>query len=109
MFDFLTGNWDRVRIAGYDKDIQKFSNNLPFSMAAPKMWFIDNEFGLTAQPKHNPNPLTSDIRNKLLRLLKTSCIFQRRVAEKVVELGNVSSPGDYMGCSKSNAQNCISQ
>ena len=56
-------------------------SNVETSETSPKIWMIDNEFGLKESMKTNPD-----------RLLKSFCVFQKKIVKQLWSLAQEKIP-----------------
>ncbi|XP_060065052.1 extracellular serine/threonine protein kinase four-jointed-like [Ylistrum balloti] len=103
LFDYLTGNYDRVasmQDAAYKEKkpsiISENIRNLRKSIKTSKLWLIDNESGLLDAYDlmyHNGNGYGGEKFLKFHRdMLQTFCIFPRTIVESLVRLNMMLQP-----------------
>ncbi|XP_033751381.1 uncharacterized protein LOC117335474 [Pecten maximus] len=107
IFDYLTGNYDRVasmQDAAYKEKkpsiISENIRNLRKSIKTSKLWLIDNESGLLDAYDlmyHNGNGYGGEKFIKFHRdMLQTFCIFPRTIVESLVRLSMMLQPEDVL-------------
>ncbi|XP_069134025.1 uncharacterized protein [Argopecten irradians] len=107
IFDYLTGNYDRVasmQDAAYKEKkpsiISENIRNLRKSIKTSKLWLIDNESGLLDAYDlmyHNGNGYGGEKFIKFHReMLQTFCIFPRTIVESLVKLNMMAQPEEVL-------------
>ncbi|OWF43236.1 four-jointed box protein 1-like [Mizuhopecten yessoensis] len=107
MFDYLTGNYDRVasmQDAAYKEKkpsiISENIRNLRKSIKTSKLWLIDNESGLLDAYDlmyHNGNGYGGEKFIKFHRdMLQTFCVFPRTIVESLVRLNTMLRPEEVL-------------
>jgi len=90
VFDYIIGNRDRLK-RWFDVKRHTIEdtveNNLAVLRTSPKIWLIDNEVGLLEQYTMGESNIIYHE-----KMIKTCCIFQRNVVERLVSLDKETSP-----------------
>nr|KAI8760751.1 four-jointed box protein 1-like isoform X1 [Biomphalaria glabrata] len=106
LFDYLTGNYDRVSsmLDGADKDknpeiLQEPIRNLRRSKyGGAKLWMVDNESGFLEAYDLMYGQLDNGRRFVKFheQMLQTMCLFQKNVTSKLEELHKMTQPEEFL-------------